>query len=415
MSGNRSITFIELDKPVIVVLFGVHMISLNGTKRKTPCLVDSLRGSTVKMKTKIQELPLSPGVYLMKDSRGTVIYVGKSKSLKKRVQSYFYNNKSHSPKVKRLVQHVKDLEYIVTDTEFEAFMLECSLIQDIKPMYNRKMKNPLGYHYIVLRQKRDWRWLEITDTPDAGSPDRSHFFGPYTASRSSLEHAVQKIKECCKIACNHTPASTANTPCLNYSIGFCLGKCLGGEAARQFDEVMDRFIALLQGEDQSLYDQMERNMLDAADRFDFEQAAKYRDGMNAVNLLLSKRHVIEFVEENHSVVVYEYLDQDTIKLFLIKGNVVLHSEQCSVASIMDIESLRRRVKALILSYFTRDMECDAAEVTREDIDTAQIIYSYLQSSACRYLAVQDSWTQDDGEPDMEAALKDFLNHDMVSS
>lgn len=86
------------------------------------------------MKTKIQELPLSPGVYLMRDSQGTVIYVGKSKSLKKRVQSYFYNNKSHSPKVKRLVQHVKDLEHIVTDTEFEAFMLECRLIQDLKPM-----------------------------------------------------------------------------------------------------------------------------------------------------------------------------------------------------------------------------------------------------------------------------------------
>jgi len=368
------------------------------------------------MKTKIQELPLSPGVYLMKDSRGTVIYVGKSKSLKKRVQSYFYNNKSHSPKVKRLVQHVKDLEYIVTDTEFEAFMLECRLIQDIKPMYNRKMKNPLGYHYIVLRQKRDWRWLEVTDTLDEGAPDRSHFFGPYTAGRNSLEQAVQKVKECCKIACNHTSAaSTANTPCLNYSIGFCLGKCLGGEAARQFDEVMDQFIALLQGEDRSLYDQMERNMLDAAERFDFEQAAKYRDGMNAVNLLLSKQHVIEFAEENHSIVVYEYLDDNTIKLFLIKGNVVLHSERCSVASTVDIESLRRRVKALILSYFTKDIEHDAAEITREDIDTAQIIYSYLQSSACRYLVIQDSWTEDDGEPDMEAALKDFLNTDMVSS
>lgn len=368
------------------------------------------------MKTIIQELPLSPGVYLMRDSRGTVIYVGKSKSLKKRVQSYFYNNKSHSPKVKKLVQHVKDLKHIVTDTEFEAFMLECRLIQDIKPMYNRKMKNPLGYSYIVLRQKRDWRWLEITDTLDEGGPDRSCFFGPYTASRNSLEHAVQKIKECCKIACNHTPAaSSANTPCLNYSIGLCLGKCLGGETARQFDEVMDRFVALLQRDDRSLYDEMERKMLDAAERFDFEQAAKYRDGMESVNLLLSKRHVIEFAEEYHSIVVYEYLNEDTIKLFLIKRNVVLHSERFSVATTVDIESLRQRVKALILSYFTRDMECDATEVTREDIDAAQIIYSYLQSSACRYLVIQDPWIEDVEEPDMEAALRDFLNNYVVSS
>ena len=104
-------------------------------------------------------------------------------------------------------------------------------------------------------------------------------------------------------------------------------------------------------------------MRGAAARFDFEQAAKYRDGMEAVNLLLSKRDVIEFAEENHSIVVYEYLDEDTIKLFLIKRNVVLHSERCSVAATVEIESLRRRVKALILSYFTRDTECDAAEVT----------------------------------------------------
>lgn len=156
-------------------------------------------------------------------------------------------------------------------------------------------------------------------------------------------------------------------------------------------------------------------MLNAAARFDFEQAAKYRDGMEAVNLLLSKRDVIEFAEENHSIVVYEYLGEDTIKLFLIKGNVVLHSERCSVVTTADIDSLKQRVKALILSYFTRDTECDAAEVTREDIDAAQIIHSYLQSSACRYLVLQDSWLEDDGEPDMEAALRDFLNHYVVSS
>ena len=131
-------------------------------------------------------------------------------------------------------------------------------------------------------------------------------------------------------------------------------------------------------------------------RFDFEQAAKYRDGMEAVNLLLSKRDVIEFAEENHSIVVYEYLDEDTIKLFLIKRNVVCAQRAMLCGATVEIESLRRRVKALILSYFTRDTECDACRGYREDIDAAQIIYSYLQSSACRYLVLQDSWLEDDG-------------------
>ncbi|MFC6647946.1 GIY-YIG nuclease family protein [Paenibacillus rhizoplanae] len=90
---------------------------------------------------KVAGLPLTPGVYLMKDGLGHVIYVGKAKQLRKRVQSYFYNNKGHSPKVKQLVKHIRDLDYRLTDTELEAFMLECQLIKEIKPMYNRKMKS----------------------------------------------------------------------------------------------------------------------------------------------------------------------------------------------------------------------------------------------------------------------------------
>ena len=238
-------TFIELDQLVTVVLL-VHMVILEVNENAMfDRFVERIDSQNENKNTRVAAVT---GRISHERFAGNGHLRWQIKSLKKRVQSYFYNNKSHSPKVKRLVQHVKDLEHIVTDTEFEAFMLECRLIQDIKPMYNRKMKNPLGYSYIVLRQKRDWRWLEITDTLDKGDHQSSRCFGPYTASRHSLEHAVQKVKECCKIACNHTPAaSSANTPCLNYSIGLCLGKCLGGESARQFDEIMDRFIALLQG------------------------------------------------------------------------------------------------------------------------------------------------------------------------
>ena len=106
---------------------------------------------------KVKNLPSSPGVYLMKDSRGSIIYVGKSKHLKQRVQSYFQNSKNHSPKIIKLVNHLKDFDYILTDTEFEAFLLECQLIKEIKPIYNTQMKNPLSYAYIVIKR----RWQRI--------------------------------------------------------------------------------------------------------------------------------------------------------------------------------------------------------------------------------------------------------------
>lgn len=362
------------------------------------------------MKEKIQELPLSPGVYLMKDGQGGIIYVGKSKSLKKRVQSYFYNNKSHSSKIKKLVHHIKDLEHIVTDTEFEAFMLECQLIQKIKPMYNRKMKNPQGYTYIVLSEKGGFRRPVITNRLDINVSDSPLYFGPYTANRNTIENAVQRIQECLKIACNQSlAASPANTPCLNYSLGLCLGMCLGGEAAQQYDALMDRFIGLLGGTDRSLYEELERKMQEAAELFDFEQAAKYRDCIEAANLLLSKKQVIEFTAENHSIVVLEHLSEDTIKLFLIKRNEVLFSEKYAIESFSEAGRLHARVRNLIYSYFKRDNEQEVKEVTRDEIDAAQIIYSYLQSSSSRYLLVSETWMEADGQSKMDAALEDFLN------
>jgi len=106
-------------------------------------------------KEKIKNLPSSSGVYLMKDSLQSIIYVGKSKNLKSRVSSYFVNSTSHSPKVVKLVKNVKDFEYILTDTEFEAFMLECKLIKEIKPIYNKKMKSPLSYTYIKIDKEKN--------------------------------------------------------------------------------------------------------------------------------------------------------------------------------------------------------------------------------------------------------------------
>ena len=110
----------------------------------------------MELKEKIKNLPSSPGVYLMKESRGGIIYVGKANNLKRRVQSYFHNSKSHSPKVEKLVKHLTDFDYLITDTEFEAFMLECQLIKQLKPLYNKKMKNPLSYTYIVIQMDDEY-------------------------------------------------------------------------------------------------------------------------------------------------------------------------------------------------------------------------------------------------------------------
>lgn len=352
---------------------------------------------------KIDTLPLTPGVYLMKDSRGEIIYVGKSKSLKKRVQSYFYNDKSHSPKVKKLVQHVKDLDYKLTDTEFEALLLECQLIQRLKPMYNRKMKNPKAYTYIVVRRANGMRRLEVAEsTNDEGG---SVYFGPYNASHSSVERAVQGILECNKMACNYN--LSANAPCLNYSIGLCLGMCLGGETLERYEELMDKLISLLNGSDRSLYEDMENKMLEASGQYDFERAARYRDCLEAVNFLLHKEKVIGFTEENRMIVMLEPLSEDKSKLFLVKRSDVLFSEKYSV-QLSEPDAFIAKVRERIIEAVKDNDSIISKEVSRDEIDMAQIIYSHLHHSACHYIFIPDDWLLEERHSEIDTALRGLL-------
>ncbi|BCG59787.1 GIY-YIG nuclease family protein [Paenibacillus sp. URB8-2] len=351
------------------------------------------------MKEKIQSLPSSPGVYLMKDSLGGIIYVGKSKNLKKRVQSYFYHSNSHPKKIKTLVSHIKDLEHRVTDTEFEAFMLECRLIQELKPMYNKKMKNPLAYTYIVIKMRNGLRRIEIA-SEHAGNDD-AVYFGPYTASRHSVERALQSFQECCQIACSSTVFN--GSACLNHSLGLCRGMCLGGEAVNEYNEIIDRFIAMLDGSDRSLYEEMRRSMQRAAERYDFEAAAKFRDCSEALDYILMKEEVIGFTGEDRNIVVFEELDEDRIKLFLIKRNRILYSEKINVRGL-GIQSLINNIKKSIFIHFGADSHPPSGGVTREEVDEAQIIYSYLQRSDGRYLLIPGEWIVSEDDPEIDGEL-----------
>lgn len=356
------------------------------------------------MKEKISNLPSSPGVYLMKDSLGGIIYVGKSKTLKKRVQSYFHNSKSHPPKVKKLVKHIKDLDHILTDTEFEAFMLECKLIQELKPMYNRRMKNPLAYTYIVIPQTEGLHRIEITNNPHAH--DSHLHFGPYAANKNAVEKAVQRIQESFRIACNHP--NSGGTACLNYSLGLCLGMCLGGEAIKEYNQVMERLISLLGGKDQSLYEELERRMLEASEQYDFETAAKYRDDLDAVNFLLYKQKVIGFTQENQNIVIVESLSENTEKLFFIQRNNIIYSEKYTVDRT-GIETLCEEIKAKIVNHFKTDRAPVSIQVRRDEIDEAQIIYSYLQSSDCNYILIPEEWLESEDHTLMDKALHDLFS------
>jgi excinuclease ABC subunit C len=351
------------------------------------------------LKEKVKNLPSSPGVYLMKDSNGSIIYVGKSKNLKSRVSSYFQNSKAHSPKVVKLVKNLKDFEYVITDTEFEAFMLECKLIKELKPLYNRLMKSPLSYTYIKI--KTDEKYPSIDITNKRVEAENILYFGPYT-NKNTVERAVYGIKESCKLLCSGTSRSSSN--CLNYALGLCLGMCIGDTVKEQYHAIVGSIINLLNCTDRKILEEMEEKMDLAAKKFDFETAAKYRDYISAISSLLSKEKVIEFIEENKNIVILESLSDNCAKLFLIKGNKVLFSEKYEL-NAMDINELT----ALILSCF-KNIELNSdLKIGREDIDESQIIYSYLKSSNCRYSVISDDHLNSDNYIVLENIIEKFLN------
>lgn len=356
------------------------------------------------LKEKVSSLPSSPGVYLMKDSQDSVIYVGKSKKLKSRVGSYFQNSKSHSPKIVKLVKNIHDFEYILTDTEFEAFLLECKLIKEIKPIYNKLMKSPMSYCYIRITINEKYPDIELSNECD--SNDGNLYFGPYT-SKNTVEAAIQGIKECCKIMCSNKSRKSA--ACLNYSLGLCIGTCINDSAKEQYNLIINKIVNLLNGCDITILSEMEANMAAAAEKFDFETAAKYRDYISKVNSLISKKEVIEFVEENKNIAMIEWLSNDTFKFFIIKGNKVLFSENHAINNF-NLEDLKAAIKQHMFFYFNTKTSQTFIEIRKDEIDEAQIIYSYLKSSKsnCSHVVIPEQWIIDANDKDINVAINEIL-------
>jgi excinuclease ABC subunit C len=339
------------------------------------------------LQQKIKSLPSTPGVYLMKDLYGTILYVGKSKELKKRVQSYFRSSTVHTPKIKRLVTHIRDLDHIETDTEFEAFLLEWELIQKYMPHYNRKMKSPQAFIYLAIPKNREFRSLKIMTHPVSG--DQFHCFGPYT-SRKTVMRAFEGFKDTFQFQCSHP--NNKKSLCLNYSLGYCNGLCLGGDALEEYNLVLDMLISYLEHQDTRLTELVRNRMEAAADKLEFENAARYRNYLNILNSLSYKEEVIHFTEENHKLIIVEEIDKETGKVFFIQRTQVVFSEKFSLED--GLESLRGKIKEQLFSPST---DAPFQAVTKFEIDKAQIIYSYLNSGNCRFVILEDSWLDEENE------------------
>ena len=238
---------------------------------------------------KANNLPQLPGVYIMLDSAGEVIYVGKAKKLKNRVTSYFRG--SHLPKVEAMVQKVADFNVIVVDSEFESLVLENSLIKQHQPHYNILLKDDKGYPFIKIDLRSDYPVFELANRVQN---DGAKYFGPY-GGRSMTHNIIDVVCKTLKLpTCSRRfPADFGKSrPCLNYHMGSCIAWCSGRESQEEYRQLIDAACKILDGKTDELTEELRRQMQQASDELRFELAAQLRDRIRAIEGLSNKQNVI---------------------------------------------------------------------------------------------------------------------------
>ncbi len=261
-----------------------------------------MNGKLQILRKKAMALPLLPGVYIMRDKSGKIIYIGKAKALKNRVSQYFGSQNNHPEKVRQMVDNVDDFEYIITDSEFEALILECSLIKQNTPKYNILLKDDKGYSYIKISGDK-WRRISyVLQKTDDGST----YIGPYKSSYYVKNAVEEAVKIFMLPTCNRKfPGDFRKSrPCLNYHIKQCMAPCTGRVKFEEYNESVNQAIEFLKGGRSQSVKQLTEDMNRAAENLEFERAARIRDKINAVNKM----------GERQKVVANKVKDQDVIAL-----------------------------------------------------------------------------------------------------
>ena len=241
------------------------------------------------LRKKTAKLTTSPGVYIMRKKDNSIIYIGKAKNLHNRVSSYFRENPDHTPKVAAMVENVYEYDFIVTDSEYEALLLECSLIKQHKPKYNILLKDDKGYHYIRISDEEYPRITTEKNTKESG-----RYLGPYTSGAITKEAVNEANRVFMLPTCRRKfPQDFRKSrPCLNYHIKLCMGVCRGRISAEEYRNAVEQAVEFIKSGSAQSVERMEAEMMQAAEELDFEKAAILRDRIAAVKKAAEKQKII---------------------------------------------------------------------------------------------------------------------------
>lgn len=324
----------------------------------------------------LKKLPNKSGVYIMRDERDTILYVGKAINLHNRVRSYFRENIGRGPAIDKMVSLIARFEYIVTDSELEALVLENNLIKEHSPKYNTLLKDDKTYPYIKVTVGEDFPRILFSRTM---KKDKSKYFGPYT-SAGAVKDTIDLLNKLYSLrTCNRNlPRDTGlDRPCLNYHIKQCLAPCQGYVSKEQYREQVDGALSFLNGNYAPILKDLEQKMKDAAEQLEFEEAARYRDLYNSVKSVSQKQKITDSVGEDKDILaLYQDDAEAVVQVFFVRDGKLIGREHYYMTNV----SLND--KPGILQEFIKQFYAGTPFLPRElmlqyEIEDAELIEKWL--------------------------------------
>ena len=324
----------------------------------------------------LKKLPGKPGVYLMHDEKDAIIYVGKAISLKNRVRQYFQSSRNKGAKIEQMVTHISRFEYIVTDSELEALVLECNLIKEHRPKYNTMLMDDKTYPFIKVTVNEPFPRVMMARRM---KKDKAKYFGPYT-SAGAVKDTIELIRKLYHIrSCNRSlPKDIGKErPCLNYHIHQCYAPCQGYISREEYRKSIDEVVRFLNGNYDPILKELEEKMLDASENLEFEKAIEYRELLASVQKIAQKQKITDTAGDDRDIIAMASEGEDAVvQVFFIRGGRLIGRDH------FYLKIAENDTKSEILSSFTKQFYAGTPYIPAElmlpeEIEDQEIIEEWL--------------------------------------
>jgi excinuclease ABC subunit C len=327
------------------------------------------------IEARLAGLPSKPGVYMMRDASRRVIYVGKAIVLKNRVRSYFQKSAGHTPKTQRLVEEVADLEWIVTESELEALILESELIKRYHPRFNIRLKDDKRYPYIKVTMQEDFPRVFIVRNM---ARDGARYYGPFTSSQAVYQSLDLLRRLFPYRTCNREITGQDRRPCFYYHIKLCTGPCIGAISREEYRGVIDNANLFLEGKQEAILKGLEDKMRQEAEGLQFERAAELRDKIGAITKIIERQRVVSGHLNDHDFIAVARDDgQACVQVFFVRNGKLVGREYFMLTGAQD-ESDNEVMASFVKQFYEDGVYVPPEILVQTNLDELAVIQEWLQ-------------------------------------